>query len=234
MPQALDRVKREAVITMPKSEFDQIREWREKKAKNVTDLEELLGRLWDVEQVAKQEVAEKLVKAREGKTLLDNRFNYAQYYHELSFEPLSWRNVQGWPSLVVFSTGSPTVTFTATSSNSWITPSLPERLSRPYQDVLNILIRRAAKKNNQQSLIFQLDGVIPEDARAKGVEAQQRGLSVFLIAEPTRIEVVERPIPAPIDADPLLVGLDSSGQLWLIADFDTTSVEQAMFFHPVR
>jgi hypothetical protein len=228
---ALERVKKTAIIVIAQEEQTKLELWSQMQAEIIKHNEALLPGLWGVEQDAKLALQSDLEKAKSRKLWLDSRIRYSRNYHGLSFDPLGWRNNSGWPKLVVFTTESPTMTFTASSRGSNIDPSLPVALSRPYQDVLNKLTEEANQQNKQLSLIFKMSGLIPKEAKAKADLARDRGLKVFIIAEPTKVQLEVRPVPVPLHVDPLIVGLDTSGQLWLIADFDTTPTEEAMFFY---
>jgi hypothetical protein len=233
---ALARVKRDAVTIIPETERNQLVRWQAKMVKTTEELEKKVAGLWGPETARREVLTSDLWLANKRRDWLVNRVNYSQYYHELSFEPLSWRNEEGWPSLVVFDTGSPTASFEATESNGWIAePSdLPDVFRLPYQDVLNKLQITARRKRNRQILTFTLDGRIPDEAKEKANSARKLGLDIYMIAEPTHIVLREEPIPVPMMVDPLIVGLDKTNQLWLIADFDVTPVEVSMFLNRPR
>ncbi|MFA6314888.1 MAG: hypothetical protein WC648_00760 [Candidatus Paceibacterota bacterium] len=154
-------------------------------------------------------------------------------YQHLSLEPLTWRDAQGFPRLVVFSLTSSTCRLVAMPGNDFkIEPDLPRNIAKQYKDVLQLLAaKRPARKGLE--LICQFKGLIPCEVREKIKKARELfGDMIFIIAEPGSFTLNEvTPLPK---GDPLIVGYDSSADpdgLWLIADFDITSVEEAMTFH---
>ena len=116
--------------------------------------------------------------------------------------------------------------------------ALPDVIQSCYGDVLLKLEQMSIWDSRKRtstafSLSCRFEGLIPQDIRQKIVEAQRSFKEVFVIAEVGEIKITERKIALPIPAgrDPLAVGFDGS-QLWLIADFETTPVEEAMIFSP--
>ena len=154
-------------------------------------------------------------------------------YRRLSLEPLTWRDAQGFPRLVVFTLTSPTCRLVAMPNNEVrVEPGLPNNIAKQYQDVLKLLQTNRPNRKGLE-LICQFEGLIPHEVREK-IEEARRLFSdqIFIIAEPGSLTLNEvTPIPK---GDPLIVGYDPNSDadgLWLIADFDTTPVEEAMIFH---
>ena len=108
-------------------------------------------------------------------------------------------------------------------------PELPEAIASCYEDVLKTLRQRASKRQKSVKLSCRFEGLIPDDVKQKIAEARGSFKEMFLIAEPKGFEINETAIVAP-KRDPLVVGFDGT-KLWLIADFETTPVEEAMIFH---
>lgn len=154
-------------------------------------------------------------------------------YQRLSLEPLTWRNAEGFPRLVVFTLASPIFRLVAMPGNDFnIEPSLPQNIAKQYQDVLRLLATKREKRKGLE-LTCRFEGLIPREVREKIKEARGTfGDQIFIIAEPGSFTLNEiTPLPK---GDPLIVGYDPNADangLWLIADFDTTPVEEAMIFH---
>lgn len=164
--------------------------------------------------------------------------NLKEYpYHKLSLEPLRWRDKNGLPLLAVFSPDSGVFEISyrwecgvfgiSYRWESGIHPEMPEAMLDCYSD----LIRGLSPKWYQSSFRWikcQFKGLIPQDVKWKIKEAKPYfGDNIYVIAEPSDgFEVGEIVVPK---ADPLVVGFKDDS-LWLIADFDTTDVESAMFF----
>ncbi len=71
-------------------------------------------------------------------------------------------------------------------------------------------------------------GVLPDDVRKLAIEARDCSLfnEIFILAHVPEWEVRNVPVPRPSkEGDPLLVGADTHGKFWLLAVFDTVSVE---------
>jgi hypothetical protein len=74
------------------------------------------------------------------------------------------------------------------------------------------------------SITAQFSGLIPPEIKDQIEDARPLFKDIFIIAEPKRWKLNE---PARIPADPLVVGWDGEG-LYLIAEFDTTPVEETL------
>lgn len=127
---------------------------------------------------------------------------------------------------------SPVCRLVAMPGNDFrVEPNLPQNIAKQYKDVLQLLATKCSKRKGLE-LICQFEGLIPREVREKIKEARELfGDQIFIVAEPgsfTFNEIV--PLPK---GDPLIVGYDPSADangLWLIADFNTTPVEEAMIF----
>ncbi|TAN58354.1 hypothetical protein EPN15_01325 [Patescibacteria group bacterium] len=115
--------------------------------------------------------------------------------------------------------------------------ALPDVIQSCYSDVLHKLERMSTWdgrgiRSKFFGLSCRFEGLIPKDIRQKIVEARELFKEIFVIAEPGKIEITETEVILPVHpGDPLVVGFDGN-QLWLIADFETTPVEEAMIFSP--
>ena len=171
-------------------------------------------------------------------------------FPELSFEPLTWRDNKGWPKLVPFSLGSATFSFQTniiwksrlsygyyehSSSTrrriyrSSIKPDLPKPIRELYQDVVDKIDKMAKKEKKKIVLATTWSGLIPQEVKLLIREHQKDFKELLLLAEPTAWELskieVKAPVPTPVRyPDPLLVGFDGE-KLWLIKQFDVTTLE---------
>ncbi len=109
---------------------------------------------------------------------------------------------------------------------------LPFQIKREYRDVFRFLLDEHRFRGNSFKVTCQFQGVIPHGVREKIRKAEEIfGDRIFIIAEAGEFTFGE--IPSLPIGDLLVVGyarsIDPKG-LWLIADFDTTPVEEAMIF----
>jgi|SRR3989344_3478451 len=153
-------------------------------------------------------------------------------YQRLSLEPLTWRNADGFPRLVVFTLTSSLSRMVVMPGNIFsVEPGLPQNIAKQYQDVLRFLATKREKRKGVE-LTCRFEGLVPSEVKQKIKEARDTfGSQIFIVAEPGRLTLnAITPLPK---GDPLIVGYDptaDANSLWLIADFDTTPVEDAMKF----
>jgi len=198
----------------------------------------LLGNLLGIEEASKPRVENGLAVLKQEQVELQNRVNFGTRYHLLSMEPLTWRDKNGWPRLIVFSLDSPRFEIAVSGRRNDLDdrirfrtkmfPELPEAIASCYEDVLKTLRQRASKRQKSVKLSCRFEGLIPDDVKQKIAEARGSFKEMFLIAEPKGFEINETAIVVP-RVDPLVVGFDGT-KLWLIADFETAPVEEAMIF----
>lgn len=205
--------------------------------------EELESKMLGIESRASAEIKTRLQQMRIEQMSLDNFLKLKTRHHRLSLAPLTWRNKDGWPRLVVFDIGSPTFELSANGTRGrWddrfrfrteVKPKLPSAIASCYKDVLARLLNEARKLKKSVQITFQFEGVIPKDVRNRIHEIRKQRLfkNIYVIAEPGRFTVKKTNIKPVVSlkGDPLVVGFDGEN-LWLIADFDTTTVEEAMIF----
>lgn len=117
-----------------------------------------------------------------------------------------------------------------------VSPWLTSLISSCYADVFEKFrqdLTRDTSRDKEISieLCCRFEGLIPDDVKRKIVEARGLGLfkEIFIVAEPTNGFQINRTAVVAPKQDPLVVGFDGN-QLWLIAEFDTTPVEEAMIF----
>lgn len=209
------------------------------------------GQLLGIEQVAKSAIDNRLKTLREEQANLRRLVAIGErQYRRLSYEPLKWRDENGWPCLAVYSLESADCTIEC--SRSFITSPirfgsdryrfdfslpthlLPSHLRECYRDMEDLLKAECVRKHSRAaalSITIKLSsrfvGIIPSDVKEKIRDAQSIfGENIFLIAEARWTKTATQPPPA-IDRDPLVVGWDGA-DLWLIDVFDITPVEQAM------
>jgi|GEM_PF-2037805 len=228
----------------------------------------VLGNLLGIEEASRPKIENGLAVLKREQTELQNRVNFGTRYHLLSMEPLTWRDKNGWPRLIVFNLDSPkyeievvylidesdwrkrTVSQTARfasqeclverrngtrTTTKYERRVLPKAITSCYSDVLAKLEGMARDHKKSLNLSSRFEGLIPEEVKRKIAEARGSFREIFIIAEPKEFQITESdvvilrpPLPEP-SPDPLVVGFDGS-QLWLIADFETTPVEEAMIF----
>lgn len=201
----------------------------------------LIGKLFGIEEASRLRVENSFAVLKREQTDLQNRVTFGAEYPLLSMEPLTWRDKNGWPQLVVFSLDSPrwemAISGRYYQGKGWkmklrfeskMFPQLPEAIAACYEDVQKTLQRRASKRQNSAKLSCRFEGLIPDYVKQKIVEVRGSFKEMFLIAEPKGFEINETAIVVP-RVDPLVVGFDGT-KLWLIADFETTPVEEAMIF----
>jgi hypothetical protein len=158
--------------------------------------------------------------------------------HNRAYPPISlaalreYRTKEGWPTFAIFSLHWPEFKMVATATG-WsrvargevvFTPELPDAIANCYQDIGQNLLQRSQRVGGRVTLAAEFSGLIPNEVKDKIADAQPIFKEIFVIAEPKRWSLTE---PARIPADPLVVGWDGEG-LYLIAEFDTTPVEEAL------
>lgn len=200
-----------------------------------------LKALFGIEEFARDTLQKRLEELKARQVQFQNGFFLGTRYHALSLEPFTWRDEQGWPTLVFFSLESPKFEFAARGSRDWnghyryraaSHPKLPKVIAACYADVLAKLRTLASSKSRTVKLVCNFNGLIPAAVKEKITEAKSLFEEIFIVAEPSGFNLEEAAIVMP-KRDPLVVGFDGNG-LWLIADFETTSVEEAAFFYPVK
>jgi hypothetical protein len=169
---------------------------------------------------------------------LQQRYKRFLAKHNRAYPPISltalreFRTREGWPTFAIFSLHWPEFKMTATATG-WsrvargevvFTPELPDAIANCYQDVAQNLLQRSQRVSGSVTLAAEFSGLIPGEVKDKIAEAEDIFKEIFVIAEPQRWSLTE---PARIPADPLVVGWDGEG-LYLIAEFDTTPVEEAL------
>jgi hypothetical protein len=214
------------------------------KQDEVKHYEHLLSKLLPVERAAAEAIEKKnrealqSVYSTKGKlVMLQRKAELARRYHCLSLEPLTWRDEQGFPRLAVFRLDRDdpfqiSISGDTTYGNvAYFQPDLPEAIRDCFKDVERLLRDRSRRKRTNSRLSCRFSGLIPDFVKEKIKAAKDsfEKCNIFIIAEPKAWELDES-VPLPV-GDPLIVGYDAEADpkaLWLIADFDTTPVEEAM------
>lgn len=190
-----------------------------------------------IERAAAEKIEDEIRKAKSSEGKLNEELakikrlrQLAGQYKRLSLDPLTWRNQEKYPLLVVFSVDNPQFSIQAEERGAGVTfPHLPHQITKCYDDVVEMLRKKRPHFQNI-SLQTTFTGLIPPDIRKKINEAREifHG-NVFVVAEAGEFQLnITTPIP---QRDPLVVGYDGnvdSEHLWLIASFDTTPVEEAI------
>lgn len=159
-------------------------------------------------------------------------------YLRLSYEPLTWRNADGLPLLVPFSINEPRTVIAGVNHggiavrHAYDVYYYAEKSAHDmkvfrehYGDLRPMLV---GPRGGEKCLAYEFSGLIPNDVRKKIHEALRIGLNCYIIAEPESHEIGR---VRTIDPDPLAVAIDRGKRMWLIGDFDVTSVESMMVFH---
>lgn len=197
-----------------------------------------------VEQVAKSKVEEKLASLKAEQEKLTGIVTFGKQYPLLSLEPLTWRDKSGLPLLVVFGLDSPSFQLVAYRPSDTddkfglekeSIPKLPPILLSLYDDVCKRILRsgelciyspdsapNCTIRGRVAEIGCTFEGVIPSGIKQKITESKDKFQNIFIVAEQRGMKIPP--------GDPLIVGWDGQN-LWLIADFDTTPVEEAMISH---
>ena len=164
------------------------------------------------------------------RSMAQSGLKYAEY-PEFPMEALTWRDKRGYPRLAVFSLNSANFEIGIIVGREWgrmsyrktHVPELPRPVLRMYDDVFLSLRDMAKEKRKSMRLRATFQGLIPLDVKEQITETQSHFKKTYIVAEASRWDLKES---APIRrVDPLLVGWDGY-RLWLLASFDTTSVEK--------
>lgn len=208
-------------------------------AQQTKDGTALLKGLLGVEQVGAKRLKSRITAVRRQQTAMSKMANLCANYRRLTLEPLQWRNKNGWPTLVLFSLSSPEFELAVIGRRDYgsgyhfrkeVRPRLPKPMAACYADVLERLHEMAKKERRTIRLSCTFEGLIPPEIRTEIVKVRGVfGKQIFLMTEAPRFLLKKMAVarPAPIVApnrDPLVVGFDGK-DLWLIANFDLTSIE---------
>lgn len=175
------------------------------------------------------------------KAVLSHRSKTGLDYPPISLDALrKHRTKAGWPSVAVFCLDSPDFKIEVKGRwrqdpPSWdnrysvsakISPELPKAISDCYKDVIAQLTKRCKSEQKSYKLCAAFDGLIPLEVKQKIKEAKHAFKQIFILAEPPAWSLKATAVVQP-KVDPLVVGWDGNG-LCLIAEFDTTPVEEAI------
>ena len=144
----------------------------------------------------------------------------------------TWRDKRGFPRLVPFSITSPNFIMGTVKETRWGYMStrmpenrtkLPKAIQILYKDVLGLTRKMAREEGKSIRLRAEFSGMIPQEVRDQIGEVKGLFQDLFIVSE-VKGWTVEKTVPVR-KTDPLLVGWDGY-QMWLLASFDTTSVEK--------
>lgn len=184
------------------------------------------SRLLGIEQSSRRGLQEHRLKLQQELARLRGRAVFGPRYPRLSLDPLTWRDKRGYPRLVPFSPDDPMFRIFP----GYTTPSLPQPIRACYQDVMDLLEKKESRRDWDYSyeLSAEFSGLIPAPVRDTILAVRSEFENMFIVAEPKNWALSRA---AKVDPDPLVVGWDGR-DLWLVADFDTTTVEESMVFTP--
>jgi hypothetical protein len=144
-----------------------------------------------------------------------------------------FRTKEGWPALAIFSLDSPTfeVSYDPEDDRLIINPTLQYPLWECFWDIKKTfrqyLKSKAIKTKKGYYRVVRLktefNGLIPADIKSQIQYAKPLFDKIFVEQQEWTVNV-SKPIPI---GDPLVVGWTGQG-LYLIAEFDTTPVEEAL------
>ena len=208
--------------------------------KNSMDLEEVSAELKYVRKaygsllpVEMQSTEAKAMAARKRELNARSRILRAginlRDYPPFDPECLTWRNAKGYPRLAVFGLDHPIFELSILLSSwgsyrqgHWPWP-MPRVIKMQYKDVFALLRGMAKKERKSIRLRATFDGLIPADVKQEIKVAEKQFKSLFIVGEVSKWELKKS---APIRrVDPLLIG-HQADRLWLIAAFDTTTLEK--------
>lgn len=157
---------------------------------------------------------------------------FGRQFKRLSLEPLTWRENNGTPRLVMFSINEYTFELSASSSKKYNTkPKLPKKIVEQFTDIFELLVEKKIKRK-PMALTCQFDGMIPTDTKAIIREAEKTfGQEIYLISEP-KIFSFNETNSVPLGKT-LVVGYKQKVDencLWLITDFHPITIESALTF----
>lgn len=161
----------------------------------------------------------------------------AHKYRLLSLEPLKWMTDDGLPRLVVFNIKSPSFTITyysdAHKDRRWSSEKeeiIPRTIQSCYAGTgkafHQMIENNLDKYRNGLNFTVRFNAAIPSHIRQEISVAQTVFQQIFIICELGKFEISAAPKPR-IETDPIVAGWDGKN-LWLIAKFDTTPVEEAI------
>jgi len=165
------------------------------------------------------------------------------------FPPISldalrtWRTKDSWPAFAIFTLQLPTFRISyqqrltskkkdPISETFIVSPQLPAPIEDCYKDMMLVLRKHAEqftdmRRHHAYNLTARFQGLIPPEIKIKIKKVKHIFDEIFLIAEPP-VWSLER-VEDLVIGDPLVVGWNEETQaLHLIAEFDTTAVEDAL------
>ena len=166
-----------------------------------------------------------------------------QSYKPFDLEPLTWRDTDGLPRLVVFGLNEAVFHYSEEvtvddigrieDSAGFVPGYLPANLQACYRDIERLVRKVARRYKSTAVLEVTFTGIIPDDVKSKITDARYIfGDEIYIVAEPSKMAIRKQPPkrkplpPLPIrNGDPLVIGFDGK-QYRLIAAFDLTSIEQ--------
>lgn len=224
----------EAVRTAKKSDVKEVNAAAEALLQLDAKIAEVRGMkkgLLGIERHAKLAIEKKLREMYRERIRLQSLSRLGDYSC-MSFEPLKWRDKDGWPRLVILDLESPKFQLSCAGRRSFsgrksfrsvMHPKLPDGFPSCYGDVSKKLNDMARSSGKSVHLTTEYSGLIPAATKEKIATAKTQFKAVFMIAEANKWTLEKTAIPRP--ADPLIVGFDGT-HLWIVDHFDMTTIEK--------
>ncbi len=225
----------------------EIKEKREDLQVKIHALKDLLANLTGAERLQKVSIQEALVKYKATIRRLDLWLHFG-ILPQLDLEPLTWRDEEGYPKLIILPMSRNDFTITAEVHGRDLTDligrweknrgplmsgvlfddSLPDSVREKYKDVEEQVRKIARKTKKTTTLSAVYGGLFPEKIREKikEVKGLPNNYSCYLLSEAGERQLTQKqPAPKPPKLrDPLLLVFD--GEIFSVLDkFDVTELE---------
>lgn len=202
-------------------------------------IEATLDNLTQAEEGNRENLEKRLLGRRQAVAIADVAATLP--YPPISYEPLTWRDADGWPKLVLLALDQDGYVEIGSSGGDWSYNPLSSesREGARYQEIYYSIVvpsyrdvgeKLRALNNSRErfSIKTSLTGfLMPDKTRAKLPKAEKHfGDQLFAIVEVKGWELNKVKLP---DPDPLIVGY-KAGALFLIDTFDLTPVEKVLAF----
>lgn len=203
--------------------------------------------LYAIEEDVLVMVKKKISELEKEEKALNAQMRFNRWYPRISLEPLKWRDEKGFPKLGLFSLLYKSFKISVVKKDGRLyldqvgptrsSLDLPIDIQACYEDMKDALGEHMSTEEHANvSIVATFKGVIPYNVRQQIEKARSDFLryydsrpqeaDIFVLAE-TKFKI-NKEVFTP--SDPLVVGF-KEGALFLIADFETTSLEEAVVFY---